>query len=63
MVVFTYVVSVCDSNPLGKGASNVMTYRFHIWRKAKSFAEDAMGRGFFVVMHREEFEKVEGYEM
>lgn len=63
MVVFTYVVSVCDSNPLVCDVSNVMTYKFHAWRKAKNFAEDAMSRGFYVVMNREEFERVEGYEM
>ena len=63
MVVFTYVVSVCDSDPLVDGIRNVMEYKFCSWRRAKDFAEDAMSRGFYVVMHREEFEKVEGYEM
>lgn len=58
MLVTTYIVNICDSDPL-VGFKNVMEYKFFTWRRAKNFAEDAMSRGFYVVMHREQFEREE----
>ena len=48
----TYIVTVCDGNPLYGTDCNIIEYRFSRKWKAHRFMEDAMSRGYFAVAHR-----------
>lgn len=54
---FTYIVLVSDTNPF-EGPSHPIPYRFPNQRRAYKFAEDSMGAGHFVTMHREACPKI-----
>lgn len=61
MFVTTYIVKVCDKDPLGNGQKNIIPYKFASQRRALNFVKDALSRGLFAVLNRVEME-VEGEE-
>lgn len=59
MIVTSYIVRVCDTDPLGSKQKNIIQYKFCSKRRALNFVKDAMSRGLHVVMNRVELDVVE----
>ena len=56
MIVTSYIVRVCDTDPLGNKQKNIIPYKFASQRRALNFVKDALSRGLYAVMCRVELE-------
>lgn len=60
MIITSYVVRVCDTDPLGSKQKNIIPYKFVSRRRALNFVKDAMSRGLHVMMNMVELETEDG---